>query len=87
MAQNGLELVTKRLARLISRQHCHVGNTAQHCRLDLFQDSDFAGDLKDSESTSEGISCIFGSRTFLKLFLWMLVCAWMEFPPLIPRIW
>ena len=39
----------KRLARLIShihhtddyRQYCHVGNTAQHCRLGFFQDSDF----------------------------------------------
>ena len=43
----------KRLARLISythhtcelRQYCYVGNTAQQCRLGLFQDSDFAGDL------------------------------------------
>ena len=49
-----------RLARLVSyihhtsdyRQYCHVGNTAQHCRLGLFQDSDFAGDLEDSKSTS-----------------------------------
>ena len=53
----------RRSARYISyvhhandfRQYCHVGNTAQHCRLGLFQDSDFAGDLEDSESTSEGI--------------------------------
>ena len=36
------------------RQHCHVGNTALHCRLGLFQDSDFAGDLEDSRSTWEG---------------------------------
>ena len=44
----------RRLARLISyfhftsdyRQYCHVGNAAQHCRLGLFQDSDFAGDEK-----------------------------------------
>ena len=50
----------RRLARLISfihhtkecQQCCHVGNTAQHCRLGLFQDSDFAGDLEDSKSTS-----------------------------------
>ena len=50
----------KRLARLISnihhtcehRQYCHVENTAQQCRLGLFQDSDFAGDLEDSKSTS-----------------------------------
>ena len=63
----------KRLARLISyihrtsdyRPYCHVGNTAQQCRLGLFQDSDFAGDLEDSKSTSSGILCIFGSRTFV----------------------
>ena len=53
----------RRLARLIShihhtndvRQYCDVGHTAQHCRLGLFQDSDFAGDLEDSKSTSGGI--------------------------------
>ena len=41
----------KRLNRLISnihhtceyKQYCHVGNTAEQCRLVLFQDSDFAG--------------------------------------------
>ena len=62
----------KRLARLISyihhtcehRQYCFVGNTAQHCRLGLFQDSDFARDLEDSKSTSGGILRIFGSHTF-----------------------
>ena len=30
-----------------------MGNTATQCRLGLFQDSDFAGDLEDSKSTSE----------------------------------
>ena len=45
--------------------YCHVGNTAEHCRLGLFQDSDFARHLEDSKSTSGGILCIFGSRTFL----------------------
>ena len=57
----------KRLARLISyihhtseyRQYCYVGNTAQQCRLGLFQDSDFAGDLEDSKSTSGGVLCFF----------------------------
>ena len=39
-------------------------NTAQHCRLGLFQDSDFAGDLEDSKSTSGGVLCILGRRTF-----------------------
>ena len=34
------------------RQYCHVCNTAQHCRLGLLQDSDFAGDFEDSKSTS-----------------------------------
>ena len=52
------------------RLHCHVGNTAQHCRLGLFQDSDFGGDLEDSKSTSGGVLCIFGSRTFV-LVSWM----------------
>ena len=63
----------RRLAWLISyiyhtndfRQYRHVGNTAQHCRLGLFQDSDFAGDLQDSKSTSGGVLCVFGSRTFV----------------------
>ena len=42
-----------------------LGNTAKHCRLGLFQDSDFAGDLEDSKSTSGGILCVFGSHTFV----------------------
>ena len=57
----------KRLNRLISyihhtceyKQYCHVGNTAKQCRLGLFQDSDFAGDLEDSKSTSGGTLCMF----------------------------
>ena len=68
----------KRLCRLISyihhtceyKQHCHVGNTAKQCRLGLFQDSGFAGDLEDSKSTSGGILCIFGSHTFVPMS-WM----------------
>ena len=56
----------KRLSRLISYFHhtweykhcCHVGNTAKLCRLGLFQDSDFSGDLEDSKSTSGG-TCAF----------------------------
>ena len=68
----------KRLNRLISyihhtceyRQYCHVGNTAKQCRLGLFQDSDFAGDLEDSNSTSGGTLCIFGSHTFVPIS-WM----------------
>ena len=68
----------KRLNRLISyihhsceySQHCHVGNTAKQCRLGLFQDFDFAGDLDDSKSTSGGTLCIFGSHTFVPIS-WM----------------
>ena len=68
----------KRLSRLISyihhtceyKQFCHVGNTAKQCRLGLFQDSDFAGDLEDSKSTSGGALCIFGSHTFVPIS-WM----------------
>ena len=68
----------KRLNRLISnihhtceyKQYCHVGNTAKQCRLGLFQDSDFAGDLEDSKSTSGGTLCIFGSHTFVPVS-WM----------------
>ena len=41
-----------------------MGNTAKQCRLGLFQDSDFAGDLEDSKSTSGGTLCIFGNHTF-----------------------
>ena len=72
-SQNGPKPVTKRLNRLISyihhtceyKQHCYVGNTAKQCRLGLFQDSDFAGDLEDSKSTSGGTLCILGSHTFV----------------------
>ena len=46
------------------------GNTAKQCRLGLFQDSDFAGDLDDSKSTSGGTLCIFGSHTFVPIS-WM----------------
>ena len=68
----------KRLNRLISyihhtceyKQYCHVGNTGKQCRLGLFQDSDFAGDLEDSKCTSGGTLCVFGSHTFVPIS-WM----------------
>ena len=68
----------RRLARLIScihftsdyRQYCHVGNAAQHSLLELFKDSDFAEVLEDSKSTSGGVLCIFGSRTYVPIS-WM----------------
>ena len=42
-----------------------MGNTAKQCRLGLFEDSDFAGDLEDSKSSSGGTLCVFGSHTFV----------------------
>ena len=68
----------KRMNRLISYIHHTVntnsiamwGNTAKQCRLGLFQDSDFAGDLEDSKSTSGRTLCIFGSHTFVPIS-WM----------------
>ena len=69
----------KRLNRLISyihhtcgcKQHCFGCNTAKRCRLGLFQDSDFAGDIEDSKSTSGGTLCVFfGSHTFVPIS-WM----------------
>ena len=47
-----------------------MGNAAQHCRLGLFEDSDFAGDLEDSKSATGGVLCIFGSPTFVPIS-WM----------------
>ena len=47
-----------------------MGNTAKQCRLGLFQDSDFSGDLEGSKSTSGGILCVFGSHTFVPIS-WM----------------
>ena len=52
------------------KQYCNGGNTAKQCRLGHFQDSDFAGDLEDSKSTSGGTLCGFGSQTFVPIS-WM----------------
>ena len=45
-------------------------NNAKQCRLGLFQDSDFAGDLEDSKSTSGGTLCVSGCHTFVPIS-WM----------------
>ena len=68
----------KRLNRLISyihhtcehKQYCHVGFSAKQCRLGLFQDSGFAGDLEDWKSTSGRTFCVFGSHSFVPIS-WM----------------
>ena len=49
---------------------CHVGNTAKPCRLGMFQDIDFAGDLEDSKSTCGGTLCFLRSHTFVPIS-WM----------------
>ena len=75
---NWTRACNKRLNRLISyihhtreyKHYCFVGNTARQCRLGLLQDSDFAGDLEDSKSTSGGTLCVFGSHTFVPIS-WM----------------
>ena len=46
----------------ITTLFCHVGKTGDKCRVGSFQESDFAGDLEDSEWTSDGILYIFGSH-------------------------
>ena len=64
----------KRLNRLISYIHHTRVNTnnivmwvilLKQCRLGLFQDSDFSGDLEDSKSTSGGTLCAFLGVTHL----------------------
>ena len=48
-----------------------MGNTEKQCTLVLFQDSDFAGDLEDSKSTSGGTLCVFlEGHTFVPIS-WM----------------
>ena len=72
------EACDKRLNRLISyihhtceyKEYCYVGNTAKQCRLGLFQDSNFLGDLEDSKTTSGGTLCVFGSHPFVPIS-WM----------------
>ena len=39
----------------------------KQCRLGLFQDSDFAGDLEDSKCTSGGTLCVLGSYSFVPI--------------------
>ena len=65
----------RRMERLISyihhtKNHIHfnyVGNKLEDCFLALFQDASFAGDLKDSKSTSGGVLCLIGSHTYVTL--------------------
>ena len=62
----------RRLHRLISYMHhtvehaqtCFVGDPPSKCWLTLFSDASFAGDLRDSKSTSGGLLCLVGPNTF-----------------------
>ena len=53
-----------------ARHNCFVGNKIQDCKLGLFQDASFAGDLHDEKSTSGGVLCVFASHTFVPMS-WM----------------
>ena len=65
----------KRLWRLISYIHATydwaltniVGNKAHECKIAVFVDSNFAGDLKDSKSTSGCFIALVGSSTFVPI--------------------
>ena len=99
----------KRLNRLTSyihhtceyKQYCYVGNTAEQCRLGLFQHSDFAGDLLRVKHCAflevihlfQSVECVRNKLQFRtvqqnqKSFLWMQDWGWMVFPHLIYGIW
>lgn len=63
----------KRLHRLINYLNsttewvlvCFVGDAPDKCRLALFCDASFAGDLRDIKSTSGGFLCLVGPNTFV----------------------
>ena len=65
----------RRLHRLICYMHqtaeyaqvCFVGDAPGDCWLTLFSDASFAGDLRDSKSTSGGILCLVGPNTFVPI--------------------
>ena len=65
----------RRLHRLISYMHhsvdwaqtCYVGDAPSQCWLCLFSDASFAGDLRDSKSTSGGLLCLVGPNTYVPL--------------------
>ena len=65
----------KRLLRLISYldstqdwvQVCFVGDKAEECKIALFTDASFAGDLKDSKSTTGAYLCLVGPNTFVPI--------------------
>ena len=65
----------RRLLRLIQYMHqtvehsqiCFVGDAPGDCWLTLFSDASFAGDLRDSKSTSGGFLCLTGPNTYVPI--------------------
>ena len=65
----------RRLHRLVQYMHqtaeyaqlCFVGDAPGKCWLAMFSDASFAGDLRDSKSTSGGILCLVGPNTFVPI--------------------
>ena len=47
-----------------------MGDQIEDCKLGSFQDASFAGDMRDSKSTSESLLCVLGSHTFVPMS-WM----------------
>ena len=76
-----------RRARLIScihhssncKQYCHVGKQATDCKLILIQDADLARHLTDSNSTSGGVLCVYGSHTLVPIS-WICKKSTQQFP-------
>jgi len=66
----------KRLHRLISYMHHHgdlvqlnwVGDKPEDCKIALFVDASFAGEIEDSKSTTGAILVLIGPNTFVPLF-------------------
>ena len=67
----------RRLHRLICYMHqtaeyaqiCFVGDSPGDCWLTLFSDASFAGDLRDSKSTTGGYLCLVGPNTYVPINL------------------
>ena len=46
---------------------CYVGDSPSNCDIFLFADASFAGDQRDSKSTSGGVLCLVGPNTFVPI--------------------
>ena len=65
----------KRLLRLISYINCtsdlvlyaYIGDSIEECKLVLYSDASFAGDIMDSKSTTGGFLVLIGPNTFVPL--------------------